>query len=147
MAKAIACHEDIFPTTLSICQFENQEFSGRGMDLKQTMILNSTGINTSWMTMAPPLMRKELSKGLVLAAYNPHFKLISAIDTDEHLLFNISEDPSETEDISDRYPQIKTKLMQQITNVLNMHLLPRQVEFDPGEIREMDKLRSLGYVE
>ncbi len=147
VAKTIARHEDIFPTTLSICQIDTQNISVEGTDLKKTMELNSSGTITSWITMAPPLMRKELTKGLVLAAYNPDFKLISVVDQDDHLLFNLSEDPSEKNEVGDRYPQVKAKLMQQLRRVLSTQHLPRQVEFDPGEVREMEKLRSLGYVE
>lgn len=147
VARAIARHEDILPTTVSICRIDAPEKPVEGFDLKKTMELNSSGIQVSWVTMAPPLPRKALSKGLLLAAYNPHFKLIRTVDLNENRLFNITDDPSELVDVSDQYPQIKARLNRQLDQILETRDLPRNVEFDPGEIREMENLRSLGYIQ
>jgi arylsulfatase A-like enzyme len=147
IARAVARHEDIFPTTVSICRIDGPDTPVEGFDLKKTMELNSTGVTVSWITVAPPLPREALSKGLVLAAYNPHFKLVRTVDLNENMLFNITNDPSEEVDVSDQHSQLKAILNRQLDLVLETRDLPRNVDFDPGEIREMEKLRSLGYVQ
>ncbi len=147
IAKAIARHEDILPTILSLSYLSIPLTGLDGVDLKNTIELNTTGATSSWITLAPPLPRKGLSNGLVIASYDQFFKLIRTVDTQEEKLFQVSDDPGETVDLSNQYPQIRDRLSKQINRNLQKSRYPREVEFDPGEIREKEKLQTLGYIQ
>ncbi len=147
VSRAVARLEDVFPTVLSIAGIEAPPEPTDGSDLRITMELNLSGPNVLWSVLAPPLPRKNLSQGLVIAAYDANYKLIRTLDLNENLLFNITEDPMESLDLSDQKPAIKQRLSRYLDRILETSDIPRTVEFDSGEIREMESLRSLGYIQ
>jgi arylsulfatase A-like enzyme len=147
ISRAIARLEDVFPTVLSILELQLPSEPTDGTDLQTAMELNLIGSNVLWSVLAPPLPRKNLSQGLVIAAYEPDYKLIRTLDRNENMLFNVTDDPGERNDLSRKNPDVKNRLSRHIDRILETSDIPRTVEFDPGEIREMESLRSLGYIQ
>jgi arylsulfatase A-like enzyme len=147
LAHATALHEDIFPTTLSICNIDFPVYGLEGADLKKTMELNLVGANSSWTAIAPPLPRKNLSNGLIVATYDSVFKLIRTVDSQEELFFRLSDDPGESKELGDQFSSVKQQLSTRLDDFLSTGNIPHTVIFDPGEIQEEESLRSLGYIQ
>ncbi|MBN1878681.1 sulfatase [bacterium] len=147
IARAIARHEDVFPTALSIAGIDLPFTGLQGTDLRMSMEMNLVGVTTSWVTIAPPLPRKDLNQGLMVAAYDHSFKLIRTVESGEELLFQVRVDPGETQEASEQNSVVKERLAKVLDRVVSHGRLPRSIDFDPGEIKEQDKLRSMGYIQ
>ena len=147
LARSVMRHEDLFPTCMSIAGFDLPVPGLEGVDLKTIMELNLVGVTSSWTACAPPLPRKNFSQGLVVSIYNHHFKLIRTLGRAEEELFHLTDDPGETTDVSVQYPKMKERLSTTLDKIIARSGYPRAVDFDPAEIKEEEKLRSLGYIQ
>nr|HPQ41853.1 hypothetical protein [bacterium] len=96
---------------------------------------------------APPLPRKESSQGLLVAAFDPHFKLIRNVSTGDEQMFLLTRDPAETDDVRSEYPEVHASLSGYLDSVTRQGRLPRSAEVTETESREAEKLKALGYIQ
>jgi len=147
ISKSIVRHEDIFPTVQTYCNINLPVPGLEGHDLKDTITYNVPGMTSRWMTIAPPLPRKDISQGLVVAAYDPHFKLIRMDSTGEESLYLLTADPAELEEVSDKYPEIRKRLSDMVGDYIGNNGIPVTSDATAEESEQSEQLKSLGYIQ
>ncbi|MCD4653186.1 sulfatase-like hydrolase/transferase, partial [bacterium] len=147
ISRTLIRHEDIFPTIKSFCSINLPVPGLDGYDLKNTMTLNLAGMTPRWMTIAPPLPRKNISEGLIVAAYDPHFKLIRNNSTGKEALYLLSIDPAEQKDVSEKHPDVRQRMSKQIVAYIRKGRIPVSNEISEEEAAQSDQLRALGYIQ
>ncbi|MBN1295274.1 sulfatase [bacterium] len=146
IARSVIRHEDVFPTIRSLCHIPLPVPNLEGFDMINTMRINVSGMTATWTAMAPPLPREATSNGLLLAAYDPNFKLIRTVETGGEAMYMLRDDPGERVDVGDRFPEIRKILSRRLDRVVQEARPPRSASMTQDELREEAALKALGYI-
>ncbi len=142
----VALHQDLFPTVTALtkCPFRLTKTPGENLDF---IIANHLPRRDPfWNTAAPPLPRKDLNHGLLIAQYDPRFKVIKNGVTGKSMMFDLREDPEETVDCSVMYPKIFQSLLSMLGAYEKTAQYPLSIDFMESEKKEQEKLKALGYI-
>lgn len=147
IARFAARHEDIFPTIKAFCNIGLPIIGLEGSNLKDAIENERIGGMPSWMVIAPELPRKNISQGTIIAAYEPNFKLIQVVETEEEMLFLLNQDPGELIDVSDRFPRVAERLSKRLEKTRRFCRIPGASHLTHQEVDQADQLKALGYIQ
>jgi len=147
ICRSIARHEDIFPTVQSFCNIDLPVPGLEGHDLKDTITFNVPGMTSRWMAISPPLPRKNISRGLVVAAFDPYFKLLHYDSSGKESLYLLKDDPAEQIDVKEQFPKVYKSLSKKVRQYIKKGRIPLNSDITPEEREQSEQLKALGYMQ
>ncbi|MBN1354953.1 sulfatase [bacterium] len=147
LSRTVAFHHDLMPTVMNLTQSMAYlpDLPGENLDFQVRTALPRS--RADFIALAPSLPRVHLSQGLLLAAYDPRFKLIRNETTGDAALYDLAIDPAELHDCREDYPRIVGRLGEHLDRYRSMTSIPEIDEMPYGDGEDREKLRQLGYID